>query len=130
MNSVNVSRFKLLETLRKNREGHRELFLKAQEGYKQKVIAALDQALTEAREGVAYRTFIQLHAPEDHTKDYDTVISMLEMSVDPEIVIDRGEFQQFVQDQWDWSAHARFVNTTYADGGSVAPSDLFGKRQR
>lgn len=130
MNTVKVSRAKLLEILKKNRDGHRELFLKAQEGYRAAVIKALDNALTDACNGVAFRTFVDLAAPEDHTGDYDTVISMLELSVDPEIVIDRGEFQQFVMDKWDWAAHAHFVNTTYSQGGTVAPSDLFGKRHR
>lgn len=119
MNSVKVKRGELLEKLQTNRDGHRHLFLKAQDGYRKAVIEALDKALTDAREGREYRIYIALQAPEDHTEDYDTVISMLTMSVDEDIEIEQHDFQCYVRDKWQWAAHANFLNTTYASGGTV-----------
>jgi hypothetical protein len=120
LNSMKVKRSDLLEKLITNRDGHRALFLKAQEGYRKAVIEALDKALKDAREGREYRVYIALQAPEDHTDDYDTVISMLTMSVDLDIEIEQHDFQCYVMDKWQWAAHANFLNTTYASGGTVA----------
>lgn len=120
MNSVKVKRGELLEKLIANRDGHRALFMKAQDGYRKAVIEALDKALKDAREGREYRVYIALQAPEDHTEDYDTVISMLTMSVDADIEIEQLDFQCYVRDKWQWAAHANFLNSTYATGGVVA----------
>lgn len=120
MNSVKVKREELLAMLRTNRDGHRDLFLKAQNGYRKAVVETLDKALKDAREGVAYLTYVALTAPEDHTEDYDTVISMLAMSVDDTIEIEQHDFQCYVRDKWTWAAHANFLNSTYASGGTVA----------
>lgn len=127
MKSVTVRRHDLLEKLKTNREGHRALFLKAQEGYRSALILALDSALRDAQRDIAYRTYITLVAPEDHTSDYDTVIAMLEMSIEPEITVEQREFQCYVLDKWDWAAHALFLNSTYAGGGTVSPEQSMGK---
>jgi hypothetical protein len=127
MKSVTVGTPALLERLKANREGHRALFLKAQDGYRAAVILALDKALRDAQHDVAYRTYIALVAPEDHTSDYDTVIAMLEMSVEPTITVEQREFQSYVLDKWDWAAHAKFLNSTYAGGGSVSPEQSMGQ---
>lgn len=119
LNSVKVKTVDLMLKLIANRDGHRELFLKAQAGYREAVIKALDKALQDAREGRAYTTYIALQAPEDHTSDYDTVISMLEMSVNETIEIEQHDFQCYVLDKWQWAAHANLLNSTYATGGVV-----------
>jgi hypothetical protein len=119
MNSVKVYTAELMRKLIANRDGHRALFLKAQAGYREAVIKALDKALHDAREGRAYATYIALQAPEDHTSDYDTVISMLEMSVDTTIEIEQHDFQCYVLDKWQWAANVNFLNSTYASGGTV-----------
>lgn len=119
MNTVKVKRAELLAKLEANRESHRALFLKAQEGYRRIVIDELDKSLKDAREGRALRVFINLQAPQDHTGDYDTVIEMLRMSVDDVIEIEQLHFQCYVLDKWTWAAQANFLNSTYASGSSV-----------
>jgi hypothetical protein len=51
MNTVKVKREDLLTKVRANREAHRDLFLKAQEGYRKLVIEELDRMLADANEG-------------------------------------------------------------------------------
>lgn len=105
MKQIRVSKKQLLEILQKNRREHRGVFLSAQAAFREVAIKALDAQLTAARKGrpFEFAQFLRLEAPEDHTADYDRSIQMLEMSVDDIIVIDEREFQNYVQDVWQWS---------------------------
>lgn len=130
MKRVTVFRDALLKKLMENRDAHRALFLVAQRGYRHEVTRALEKAFEEARAGTAYRTYIPLVEPLDHSNDYNVVIAMLEMSVDTQIEIEQREFQHYVLDKWDWADQARFVNTTYAHGGRLGPGDAMGQLAR
>jgi hypothetical protein len=114
MDEIKVKRVELLGKIKENRAKHRDLFLKAQEGYRELMIEALDQMLRDAKDGKSIRRAVTMPEPVDHTDDYDTVIDMLEMSVDDEIMIDQMSFSQYVRDKWQWKAHADFTNTAYA----------------
>lgn len=102
MKTVKVKRDELIERIRKNRDAHRAIFREAQEVYRQEVIKLLEQRLEDARNGRKIERGIRLQEPEDHTEDYDRVLTMLEMSVDAEIEISQMEFAQYVMDDWSW----------------------------
>lgn len=114
MNDLKVKRQELLTKVRANRDAHRSLFLLAQEGYRKLVIEELDKMLTDARAGLPIKRSASLTEPSDHTKDYDRVIAMLEMSVDDTITLEAQDFDQYVMDNWDWSRFALSTNTLYA----------------
>ncbi len=114
MNSVKVKRTELLTRIKNNRDAHRELFLKAQEGYREAMIEELDRMLKDAKEGRAIRRSVSMMEPQDHTKDYDRVIDMLEMSQDEIVEIQEHEFDQYVRDNWSWKALADTTNAMYA----------------
>ena len=114
MNQIKVKTSELLSKLKTNRNAHRELFLKAQVGYRKAVIEELDRMLQEARDGKSIRRAIKLPEPQDHTEDYDTAIMMLEMSVEETLVISVHEFAQYVQDKWSWSDMVTTCNAGYA----------------
>lgn len=114
MHSVKVRRTHLLESIKVNRDKHRDVFLKAQEGYRTMVIEELDRMLQEAKDGKPIKRAISLVEPQDHTEDYDRVIAMLEMSVDNEIEIDSTSFDQYVNDRWSWKQFAESTNALYA----------------
>jgi hypothetical protein len=114
MHSVKVKRTNLLEKITKNRDAHRDLFLKAQEGYRIDVIVELDKMLKDARDGKSIRRTINLVEPQDHTNDYNRVITMLEMSIDDDIDLDARSFDNYVMDNWDWKAFAESTNALYA----------------
>lgn len=103
----------LLDRIRSNRASHRDLFLKAQKGYRKEVIKELDQMMSDAKEGKPIGRFITLPEPEDHTDDYDVVIDMLEMSVSTSIELSNHEFRSYVRDEWAWSALANATNIFY-----------------
>lgn len=114
MDKVTVKTDKLLKTIKKNRKAHRDLFLKAQTVYRQDIIDELDRMLKDAQNGKNIRRSITIPEPQDHTPDYDRVITMLEMSVDKEVKLDSMAFDQYVMDNWSWAAGARGINTMYA----------------
>lgn len=119
MKTVSVKRDELLAQLRTNRDNHRNLFLKAQDGFRKRVIEELDSMLADARDGKPVRTRVQLQEPQDHTDDYDNVIAMLSMSVDDVVCIEAQAFANYVMDDWTWSNFAHITNTTYASGGKI-----------
>lgn len=107
---VTVDKKQLLEFLRKNREAHRGIFLKACDGYRAKAIEVLDAMLTDAKSGKKIRQSIELVEPQDHTSDYDRVIRMLDMSQADQIKISEGQFRSYVLDEWSWMA--QFAGST------------------
>jgi hypothetical protein len=103
----------ILTKVKANRASHRNEFLEAQEGYRKKAIEILDQRLADARAGKELNMLIQLPAPQDHTKDYDRVIMMLEMTTDEVLEIDQNEFAQYVLDDWSWKQQFMLTNSMY-----------------
>lgn len=122
MRQVRIKKKKLLDIIKKNREEHRDIFLKAQKKYREVAINALDAQLTAARSGRPFvlQELTQLIAPEDHTKDYDRVIEMLEMCVDAVIVVSEEDFQHYVQDVWSWSKQWAYSNSRYVSSPKLS----------
>ena len=128
MNTVTVKREELLTKVRTNRDAHRTLFLKAQEGYRKLVIEELDWMLADAKAGRSISRSINLAEPVDHTADYDRILAMLEMSVDDTISLSAQEFNQYVLDNWELSRLASYTNQSYAVGTPVPrPSKTMGR---
>jgi hypothetical protein len=119
MQEVTVKRTELIEVVTKNRDAHRALFLKAQEGFRARAVEELDAMLAAARDGGALRLHVGLVAPEDHTVEYDRALQMLSMSQDDVVTIDQHSFAQLVRNEWAWFAHSSAVNATYASGLKV-----------
>lgn len=110
---VRVRKHELIEKLRENKEAHRDVFLAAQEGYKARAVEELEKALERARNGTATQVYIHLPFPEDHTKDYEHVIAMVEMSVDDLFELTQEEFSRYVLDDWAWKAGFTQVASSY-----------------
>jgi hypothetical protein len=119
MNSVTVRRDELTKKIQTNRDAHRELFLRAQQGYRKLVIEELDRMLADAKAGRQISRSINLAEPVDHTADYDRILAMLKMSVDDTITLSAQEFNQYVLDNWEWSKLASYTNQSYAVGTPV-----------
>jgi hypothetical protein len=99
MNEVKVETAALLEVLKKNRAEHTQLYQDAVEGYKVDTEKKLQSAIEKVGKGQLLAS-IKLNVPKDHTKDYDRVIRMLEMSVEKELTLRSHEFEQYVLDEW------------------------------
>lgn len=104
MDTITVKKEDLLATLRDNRQQHREIFLKAQGVYREKVIEAFEARLEGIRNGERIVTYINLPEPEDHTDAFDTAIEMLEWEQSDTVELNMRDFTRYVQNRWEWRA--------------------------
>lgn len=113
MKTVIIAKDKLLARVKENYKSHRDLFLEAQKGYRKAVIQELDKMLKSAKDGSPIITNVSLVEPQDHTDDYLMIIDMLEMTTESEIELTSREFENYVRDNWDWTAFAAMTNSSY-----------------
>jgi hypothetical protein len=118
MQTITVAKERLLSTLRTNRDEHRELFLKAQALFREKLIEVLDERLARARAGDKVELWIRLPEPEDYTAQFDQAIAMVEWAEGDTIELSEKDFSRYVLGQWEW-AKAFAANTESYVIGSV-----------
>jgi hypothetical protein len=114
MESVTVMRGDLIEKMKANRDEHRAIFEEALEGYRARAIEILEEHLERIKKGKVERVAVMLPIPEDHTRDYDRVLMMLDMSVDEQIQLDERRFQQYVLDDWTWQREFLTASSNYS----------------
>jgi len=116
---VKIERTTLLETLKKNREQHKELYEEAVVGYRTKLVTALRTFADEVERGDSDRppdvtkTFGysgKWGRPTHHLAEYDRAIRMLEAGTGDDIVtLTVHDFAKFVDDDWEfknrWLGH-------------------------
>jgi len=120
MRDVKVNTADLLAKVIANRVKHIEEYKEAVAGYKdaakaeiKKVMLRLQARIDELEAGEMIRlasVHFELAVPENHEKDYDQAISMLDMSVDDEVTIKASEHACYVMDDWTWKQD--FVNVS------------------
>lgn len=103
METITVRKSELLETVTRNRDEHRGLFLKAQERYREAVIKELDQMLADARANKKIKRMITLPEPQDYTSSYNTVIDMLAWHTADTVELERHDFERYVLNKWEWA---------------------------
>ena len=113
MNIIKVKKDELLRKLIDNRDKHVSEYEDAVKGFKQSVIDELAEYLNRATAGENITTKIVFDEPSCHEEDYDTVIEMLQMTVENEIYISMGEFRKYVQDKWNWKDGFSLTNSKY-----------------
>jgi hypothetical protein len=112
MHSVKIKRNELLEIVRQNKEKHVKEFNEAVEDFKKAVVKVSEENIALVNEGK-----IELkatpHKPVSYETSYTRAIRMLELSVDTEIELDLHDFDQLVQDEWQWKQTFSTMNSTY-----------------
>ena len=128
MQQIKVKKAELLAILEKNRDAHHGIFLEAQEGFRKVVISELEKHLKLARNGKQQiKQYMALPEPEDHTRDYERVISMLKMDLSDTVELSERDYAQYVQDDWAWKRQFLGTNRIYsAKAASLA--DDFGEQ--
>lgn len=117
MTEVTVSKTALLEILRKNREEHLKIFEESFSKFKERLAAVLESLLQRVSEGKipGYLDEIaKVTEPENHTREYDRAIKMLEMEIAENVTISARQFASLVEDEWDWSARWAHSNVHYS----------------
>ena len=114
MENVKVKKTETLKILRTNRDAHQAIFAEAVDGYKAQVIDILEGHIADIKAGKVKSVTVTLPQPENHTKDYDRAIKMLEMSVDKDVTMDEHSFQCYVMDDWTWKRQFLSSNAFYS----------------
>jgi hypothetical protein len=102
MRNVEVDRDGFIARVSENRENHRGVFEEALDGFRDQLMAELEERVHDLRRGRVIDQYIGLPVPEDHTDDYDRILTMAEMSIDDTITLTEDEFAMYVMDQWRW----------------------------
>lgn len=102
--NVVVNKTELLNVLRENRDAHRAIFLEALEAYKEKSIELLEKQIQNLEKGKFPIRYSNLLIPEDHTEDYNRIISMLQMDIRKEFKLEENDYASYVLDDWQWKA--------------------------
>ena len=102
MRNVTVNRDEFLVEVTANREAHREVFEEALEGFHRRLKAELDRRVRDLKAGRHINQYLGLPEPEDHTDDYDRILTMARMSVDDVLELTQEDFAMYVMDQWHW----------------------------
>jgi hypothetical protein len=119
----------VLTALRVNLEEHKEIVEEARTGYMNKAQAALEKRLGQLREGKLVELSFRLTPPQDHSKDFRTVITMLELhkaaheadpaneaidSVPATIELKAADVQRFILNDWSWMDNFLTLNSAYS----------------
>lgn len=108
---------KVLETMKKNVETHKKEFQELLDKNRAHAMKELALCIEEASTGV-YPDISKIQKaihlkPVDHSKDYQRIISMLEITTQSEIDLTVAEFDRYMNDNWDWKESFLSNKTAY-----------------
>jgi hypothetical protein len=124
--SMSFRKAEVIETLKKNRAEHEEIYNEAVEGYREKFIEALNETIkmveekrNELREKRLPSSYLEspinrLRSPSNSLKEYDTVLEMLELTPDETIVLDQDQYNCYMKDNWYWMKEFLTTNSAYS----------------
>ena len=127
MKEIRVDKDWLIEKLSANRAQHREVFLKALDGYRREAIARFEEQIARLRVGEKIAETFHLLRPVNQTPDYDRALAMLAASLSDEAaVLSETDFAQYVQDDWvrkkNWSTSNRsYFSAAYVSENAEIP---------
>lgn len=110
LSSVVMPKDRVIEIVAENLAAHEDLFHEAMEGYETRSIELLMQHIERIKKGKRERIVVALPVPENHSDDYERVLSMLRMDTRDEVQLDGRSFDQYVRDNWTWKQE--FLTTT------------------
>lgn len=121
MKNTTVKKDELLAKVQENRENHQKLSGEARTGYRAALLDVLETGVAALKAGKdvdANHISGLLHdKPNDHTRDYDRVIGMLEMHTEDVVTLDARDFGRYVQDDWEWKDQWLASNASYSGRG-------------
>lgn len=113
MNSVTISKDKLLKELKANRAIHIAKYHEALIEWKKQVIEELQKTLDNAKNKIEYKTRIDLPEPIEYTSSYNEIIDQVEWNEEELIELDLFNFNQYIRDDWTWKQDFLSNTTQY-----------------
>lgn len=114
MDQLLLDKEELLLVLHENRDKHRDVFEHALAGYKKALLHDCRYHVSQLEQGKIPDVTIRYARPEDHTRDYDRVIRMVQMHQGDHYPMDENDFAQYVEDDWRWKRQWVTSNSGYA----------------
>lgn len=111
--TVTVEVQQLLIALRANRQGHNAEYQKAKAGYLKVTAEKLSDYLQKLADGELVVVRVLDNPPEDHTREYDEAIAMMEWAQESTIELTQAQFRQYVLDDWGWKEQWVTSNSVY-----------------
>jgi len=96
-------RDELLKIVQENKKQHEAMRKEALAGYCEKATAACEEAVAKLLYAEPASVLIRMRPPEDHTRDYERAIRMLEKTQQTEIELSEHDFATLVDDDWEWT---------------------------
>lgn len=97
-----------------NLEAHVEKYQEALAGYRIALLGKLAKLTRLVDEGEDIDLYIDLVKPESHADEYESVIAMLDMSIDSTTTLTMMEFRQYVEDKWSWKQQFQATAAFYS----------------
>src|ERR1700760_1497557 len=116
--NIKMNKEKLIQIVKANQAKHQEQFTKAHESYKKQVLEWFEKQQEALKNDKHFTTYLNLPEPKNQSRDYNRVLSMLENSVDTEIMLNENDYRQYIQDIWSWT---NAFKTTASAYGVVDP---------
>lgn len=113
MKNVTITKQKLLDHLVANRDKHVQDYAEAISIYRKVLVEKFESILEKAKAGEDVEHGILLTKPVSYVKDYDEAIALLEWNEETEVVLDRAEFNKYVQDEWGWKQTFDAIGASY-----------------
>lgn len=119
----------VLTALRTNLAEHKEIVEEARAGYLDQAEKALAKRMAQLREGKLVALSFNLQPPQDHSREFDTVIKMLELHKNAHdgninsalvhkpnatIELKAADVQRFVLNDWSWMDTFLLSNSGYS----------------
>lgn len=111
---MNFEKKELVSIVEDNRKEHRKIFEQAVKGYRKKVTKELEDHIERIKNGDLVYVSVHYPQPADHTRDYDRLLKMLDMTKDDKIPLSETQFAQYVLDDWDWKRQFLTTNSSYS----------------
>ena len=112
--TVNISKEKLIEKIKLNKETHIREYQEAVQIYIVEANKQLENSIAELTKGFL-KVNINLTLPVNRTEEYDKVIEMFEWEINDNIELTQSEFNEYVHDDNDSAKMAKFQNSFYSN---------------
>ena len=117
MNTVKITKEKLLLALKENRNRHEEEFNTAYAVWLSKSIEVYEFARLEFAAGKKIKVE-ELDQPISHLKEYDRIIEQIDWNEEKVVELDFRQFNQFVRDEWDWMESFKYSSSSSSSSTS------------
>ncbi len=117
MKTVKVNVAELLIIILKNQQEHNDEYAEMMKEYAETV---KDKSAELLKFNLAaknnFKKSFNAPEPKNNSKDYERIISMLQMTVDTVIELDTQEYEQYVMNNWHWTREFSASKTVYGIG--------------